>query len=66
MFVLTGDGSNGKSSYLKIINKLVGRENTASLDLKELDQRFKTAEFFGKLVNMVMTLIKLISKVHRY
>ncbi|MEK4715244.1 DNA primase family protein [Sporosarcina sp. FSL K6-5500] len=51
-FILTGDGSNGKSSYLKIIRKLVGSENTASLDLKELDQRFKTAELFGKLVNI--------------
>ena len=51
-FILTGDGSNGKSSYLKIIRKLVGGENTASLDLKELDQRFKTAELFGKLVNI--------------
>ncbi|MEK5104015.1 phage/plasmid primase, P4 family [Cytobacillus sp. FSL M8-0252] len=51
-FILTGDGSNGKSSYLKIIRKLVGPENTASLDLKELDQRFKTAELFGKLVNI--------------
>ncbi|MEK5106532.1 phage/plasmid primase, P4 family [Cytobacillus sp. FSL K6-0129] len=51
-FILTGDGSNGKSSYLKIIRKLVGPDNTASLDLKELDQRFKTAELFGKLVNI--------------
>ncbi|MDO6448103.1 DNA primase family protein [Oceanobacillus profundus] len=51
-FILTGDGSNGKSSYLKIIRKLVGPENTASLDLRELDQRFKTAELFGKLVNI--------------
>ncbi|MEK4174722.1 phage/plasmid primase, P4 family [Aeribacillus sp. FSL K6-1305] len=52
IFVLTGDGSNGKSSYLKMIRKLVGSENTSSLDLKELDQRFKTAELFGKLVNI--------------
>lgn len=51
-FILTGDGSNGKSSYLKIIRKLVGSLNTASLDLRELDQRFKTAELFGKLVNI--------------
>ncbi|MFD2046028.1 phage/plasmid primase, P4 family [Ornithinibacillus salinisoli] len=51
-FILTGDGSNGKSSYLKIIRNLVGTDNTASLDLKELDQRFKTAELFGKLVNI--------------
>lgn len=51
-FILTGDGSNGKSSYLKIIRRLVGQDNAASLDLKELDQRFKTAELFGKLVNI--------------
>lgn len=52
MFVLTGNGSNGKSSFLKMIRKLVGPENTSALDLKELDQRFKTAELFGKLVNI--------------
>lgn len=51
-FILTGDGSNGKSSYLKIVRKLVGSDNTSSLDLKELGQRFKTAELFGKLANI--------------
>lgn len=51
-FILTGDGSNGKSSYLKIVRRLVGSENTSSLDLKELNQRFKTAELFGKLANI--------------
>lgn len=51
-FILIGDGSNGKSSYLKMIRKFAGPENTSSLDLKELDQRFKTAELFGKLVNI--------------
>jgi putative DNA primase/helicase len=51
-FILTGDGSNGKSSFLKMIRKFAGVENVSSLDLKELDQRFKTAELFGKLVNI--------------
>ncbi|AZJ21550.1 DNA primase [Bacillus wiedmannii bv. thuringiensis] len=51
-FILTGNGSNGKSSYLKIIRQLVGAENASSLDLNELDQRFKTAELFGKLANI--------------
>lgn len=31
---------------------MVDNDNTASLDLKELDHRFKTAELFGKLVNI--------------
>ena len=51
-FILTGDGSNGKSSFLKIIRDLIGTDNTSSLDLKELSQRFKTAELFGKLANI--------------
>ena len=51
-FILTGNGSNGKSSYLKIVRQLVGADNTSSLDLKELNQRFKTAELFGKLANI--------------
>lgn len=51
-FILTGDGSNGKSSFLKMVRRLVGSDNTASLDLKELNQRFKTAELFGKLANI--------------
>lgn len=51
-FILTGDGSNGKSSYLKIVRRLVGADNTSSLDLNELGQRFKTAELFGKLANI--------------
>ncbi|MCV2499608.1 phage/plasmid primase, P4 family [Melissococcus plutonius] len=51
-FILTGCGSNGKSSYLKMVRALAGQENTSSLDLKELNQRFKTAELFGKLANI--------------
>lgn len=52
VFILTGDGKNGKSSFLKMIRAFTGNENTASLDLKELGQRFKTAELFGQLVNI--------------
>ena len=32
--------------------QLLGEENIASLDLKELGDRFKTAEMFGKLANI--------------
>lgn len=51
-FILTGGGSNGKSSFLHMVRKMTGEENTSSLDLKELNQRFKTAELFGKLANI--------------
>lgn len=48
-FILIGDKSNGKSTYLDMIKSLLGDRNTAALDLKELGDRFKTAELFGKL-----------------
>lgn len=51
-FILTGDGANGKSTYINLVRKLLGRDNVSSLGLNEVGQRFKTAEIFGKLVNL--------------
>lgn len=51
-FILTGDKSNGKSTFLSMVQCLLGDENISSLDLKELGDRFKTAEMFGKLANI--------------
>lgn len=51
-FILTGEKQNGKSTYLKLITFLLGRDNVTALDLAELGQRFKAAELFGKLANI--------------
>jgi putative DNA primase/helicase len=51
-FILTGEGANGKSTLLDALKYLLGDANIASLDLKELGDRFKTAELFGKLANI--------------
>lgn len=51
-FILTGDKANGKSTYLDMIKTLLGDKNTKALDLKELSERFKTAELFGVLANI--------------
>ena len=51
-FIFTGDGSNGKSTFLSVIQSLLGEENISSLDMKELGDRFKTAEMVGKLANI--------------
>ncbi|MED4061688.1 phage/plasmid primase, P4 family [Priestia megaterium] len=51
-FILIGDKANGKSTFLDMIKTLLGDDNTAALDLKELGDRFKTAELFGKLANI--------------
>lgn len=51
-FILIGEKQNGKSTYLKLINFLLGKDNVTNLDLAELAQRFKPAELFGKLANI--------------
>ena len=48
-FIFTGLAAAGKSTYLDMIKTMLGDENTVALDLKELGDRFKTAEIFGKL-----------------
>lgn len=52
MFILTGDRQNGKSTFLAMVEHLLGYQNISALDLKELGSGFKTAELAGKLANI--------------
>lgn len=52
-FVLVGDKRNGKSTYLDMIKTLLGEENTTSIDIADLEDRFRPAELFGKLANII-------------
>lgn len=51
-FILTGSGSNGKSTFLNMLKTMLGEKNYSSLDLKKLDDRFSTVMLFGKLANI--------------
>lgn len=51
-FILTGEGKNGKSTFLDMIKFFLGKENYSSLGLEELNQRFKSAQLEGKLANI--------------
>lgn len=51
-FILIGERQNGKSTYLAMVENVLGQENISSLDLRELGAQFKTAELFGKLANI--------------
>lgn len=51
-FILTGTGSNGKSTYLKTLSHMMSEKNISSLDLKKLGDRFSTVMMFGKLANV--------------
>lgn len=51
-FILTGEKRNGKSTFLDLVNALLGEENISALDIKELNRQFKTAELVNKLANI--------------
>lgn len=51
-FILTGDKSNGKSTFLDVVKHILGEQNISALDLKELGDRFSTSMMFGKVANI--------------
>lgn len=51
--MLLGGGKNGKGSYLKWLQGLVGARNVTHVKPQALDnERFATAELYGKLANL--------------
>lgn len=51
-FVLTGGGSNGKSTFLDMVKNILGHKNFSALDLEELNERFSIATLGGVLANI--------------
>lgn len=51
-FILTGTGSNGKSTFYDMVKCLLGVKNRSNLDMKKLNDRFSTVMLFGKLANI--------------
>lgn len=52
-FILIGPGANGKSVLMDVIKELVGRENTASVQPSQFENKFQRAHLHGKLLNLV-------------
>ena len=51
--LLLGEGSNGKSTYLRALTSFVGSTNAAGVSLHKLESdRFATARLMGKLANI--------------
>lgn len=50
--VLTGSGSNGKSVFLKVLQKLVGAANCSALGIERLGGRFNLAALSDKSINI--------------
>ena len=56
-WMLVGTGSNGKSTYISLLRKLVGIENVSSRGLVDIERNhFATADLFGKLANLYADL----------
>lgn len=51
--VLVGEGGNGKSKILKVIENLCGYQNTAAVQPGELKNKFQRAGLHQKLANLV-------------
>ena len=51
-FFLLGEKRNGKSTFLDMLNTLLGEENVSNLDLEDIGSQFRTAEINGKLANI--------------
>lgn len=53
MFICVGDGANGKTTWFRVIEAMLGPEAIATESLQSLaSQRFATAELEGKLANL--------------
>ena len=51
--MLYGKGSNGKSTFAHVIERLVGVNNTSAVPLKDFNERFATSAMIGKIANVV-------------
>ncbi len=51
--LLLGEGANGKSTFLRAVENLIGRRNTANLPMQKIEaDRFAAARLVGKLANI--------------
>ena len=50
--ILLGEGSNGKSTYIRMLQALLGKRNISSLDLSMVGKQFHTGQLAGKLANL--------------
>ena len=61
--MLVGDGKNGKSTYLKLLTEMLGKNNCVSVSLKDItEKRFAPAQLHRRLANIYPDLPSFILK----
>ncbi|MDD5455703.1 MAG: phage/plasmid primase, P4 family [Candidatus Margulisbacteria bacterium] len=61
-FFLVGDGRNGKSVFLNILIKMVGKQNCSHVDYSKLEDNFGLATMVNKLLNVSSEISGLFKK----
>lgn len=54
MFFITGNASNGKTTFLNLVIALLGKHNVSNIDIRGFTQDFHASGLYGKLANIVM------------
>jgi len=58
-YLLNGSGSNGKSTYLRLLGEVAGKSNYSSVPFQQLTtDKFKLAELYGMLFNICADIPK--------
>jgi putative DNA primase/helicase len=57
-FFFYGDGGTGKSTCVEVLTRLVGEQNTVSIQLQDLDNPFQRAQLVGKRLYLAKELTK--------
>lgn len=50
-FILKGVARSGKSTLIRVLEDIVGKDNVSNIPLQSLGDRFSTAELYGTLLN---------------
>lgn len=50
--ILLGDGSNGKSTFIRMLTALLGKNNIATISMTQIGKQFLVGRLAGKLANL--------------
>ena len=56
MLILLGQGANGKSTFLSVVERLLGESNVSHVPFDDLGRQFRLGDLQGKLANITSDL----------
>ena len=65
-FILYGNGANGKSVLLNVMQEMIGNYNTSYISMKDLEKSFLRSNLLGKSLNVSSELEKSVGKTENF